>query len=392
MESSRSFNLFAALPLELRIQIWHQILQQRTRIIKIRLRNRSLMDGLLTRQQELDAKRPAETRPDTCKDEQYGVVVDGYQTMSKLFQVNEESRQIAMAFYRVHIPCWLIKGRSRHHNMTPGMLYFNPEMDFLYISNDTGQVLEFLHDLKTVYDPQGVGLLHLAIDRDGLSGTDGLCSIDSNSLSVSQDVSVHQSFAETLMQLRQVYFVKLSRLGRSVLGLLTSDPSSADYINSSLPVLPEALIFDRFPRDPRPIDQDLARAMLEPDPRQMIHDWRKLYLNVFGNGVVPKAEYKVLLALNPMYPQIYDRNDAQNWLHTDRQAWIEFLSMYSPPSALDDGKKLEGVNPTAFGFWLFDIQAFGVLPASMNDDSTPRSSPECNLQDHPPELCLTTLL
>ncbi len=58
--------------------IW-RLAMGRQRIIKLRLRNRVLMDGLLARQ--------GETRPKTrLRRSAHGVVVDGYQTLSKMFR------------------------------------------------------------------------------------------------------------------------------------------------------------------------------------------------------------------------------------------------------------------------------------------------------------------
>lgn len=70
---------------------------QRQRIIKLHLHSRMIMDELL--------RLRGDTRPQTREDERYGAVVEGYQTLSKLFRVSRESRDAALAFYRVHLPC-----------------------------------------------------------------------------------------------------------------------------------------------------------------------------------------------------------------------------------------------------------------------------------------------
>jgi len=92
-------------------------------------------------------------------------IVHGGQLYSKCLRVSSESRAAALRFYRVHIPCRL---RKLDVNGFPiigrGIFHSNPEFDFLYLTADSPAqetVVDFLYRLKTVHDPQHIGLRNL---------------------------------------------------------------------------------------------------------------------------------------------------------------------------------------------------------------------------------------
>ena len=193
--ASPTFYLFPLLPTELRLKIWKCSLQRR-RLIRINIRNYSFHPDL--KQVE---------NPDAGI--HHFAIVEGYQSLSKLLRVNRESRQAAQEFYRVHLPCrFLLSGRDLGdrpvpEKTQPGIFYFNPEHDFLLLYCDTPgieTIFEFIHHLKTVHDPRRIGLLNFAADTNTL-----------NEIKVwypdKINPEVHQSFAETLAQLRAFYSV-----------------------------------------------------------------------------------------------------------------------------------------------------------------------------------------
>ncbi|KAI0835897.1 hypothetical protein F5Y06DRAFT_274702 [Hypoxylon sp. FL0890] len=370
----KTFGLFPSLPPELRVKIWRVALE-RQRIIKVRLRNRLLMDGLLARQGDAGLK--------TRKGERYSAVVDGYGTLSKLFRVSRESRDAALAFYRVHIPCWLVKGATRDDAMKPGTLYFNPEYDFLYVNTDTGHIAELFHDLKTIHDPRGVGLLNLAVDRGSLTGGFGLCTIDLSAL----NPLVKSSFTETLTQLREVFFVQVQRTGRHVFGYRSGALTPENQMNLSFPIFTMGPGFDRLDRDPRPIEQDLAKVFVNVDPRPMLHAWGRLFYNYFGGRVIPETEYRVLLTFAPFSCDIYDYRDALTWLRREEDDWVKETSG-NGKSQYVPGEGPEGVVETAFGFWLFPVDAFGPLPQNPNDRFRAERPRNPDLGEYWPELGL----
>ncbi|KAI9150456.1 hypothetical protein HJFPF1_10222 [Paramyrothecium foliicola] len=342
------FTYFHALPAELRLKVWSYAVPRR-RILKVRLRNRVLSDTLLERQGVL--------RPPSHAEERYGVVVDGYQTINKLFRINRESRDVALAFYRVQFPCWYINGATtRDTRMTPGTMYFNPEFDCLCIRNDTGQVIDFIHDLKTVHDPRRVGLLSLALDNNGLKGDEGLCKTNPAMLSV----AIRTSFQETLRQLRQVFFIHLQSTGRHVFGFSSGAQSSEMHQNMAFPIMGMALNFDRLRPDPRPIERDLGKVFLDRDPREMVHAWRQLLHSWIGASPT-KLEERILIAFSGTIPTIFTSEDAQEWFQREERAWITQNSRHGGFNELASYGSL--TTQTAFGFWLFPINAFGPLPA-----------------------------
>lgn len=374
------FNRFPTLPPELRLRIWH-LAMQRQRIIKLRLHSRMIMDGLLGLR--------GDTRPQTREDERYGAVVEGYQTLSKLFRVSRESRDAALAFYRVHLPCWLIKGATTRTAdvMKSGMLYFNPEYDFLYTSSsEMGQVADILHDLKTLHDPHHVGLLNLAVDSNGLTGSGSLCGTNPFML----DPLVKSSVVETLTQLHEVFFVQEQRTGRHVLGLRSGSRTSEIFMNRSFPITTTALNFDRLHRDPRRIGDDLGKVFVNVEPRKMLYAWRQLLNTYLCDRVVPQTEHRVLLTFTP-FVDIYDHQDAENWLQKEDDMWVEETSKGGQSQKVlgeDSGTEVAA----AFGFWLFPIQIFGALPENLDDGFTNESPRIMNFREHWPELGLVDLL
>lgn len=164
--------LFPLLPKELRFKIWRHALQRR-RIIHLRLNN----------QRGQTATQAGENTDSTSNGERYFTIVDGSQFLSKLLRVNSESREEALIFFRVHLPCRFIGGATREAPMGHGTLHFNPEWDFLHVSAERpakDTLVDFLYHLKTIHDPRHVGLLNLAVDGNGLNGNDlyGLQSSD----------------------------------------------------------------------------------------------------------------------------------------------------------------------------------------------------------------------
>jgi hypothetical protein len=164
----------------------------------------------------------------TSKSERYRAYINGYQVLSKLFWVSSEAREAASAFYRVPIPCWLKLGETYAGFPTEtapgpyagfpmertGILYFNPEYDFLYISSEVwveNTLVDFLYHLRTIYDPHHIGLLNLAVDINGLNANN-LYQLEPLVL----DPRVRAAFVETLTQLQEVFFVSRQAVGRQI--------------------------------------------------------------------------------------------------------------------------------------------------------------------------------
>ncbi|KAI6081548.1 hypothetical protein F4821DRAFT_274852 [Hypoxylon rubiginosum] len=378
------FPLFPMLPSELRVQIWKFALK-RQRIIKVYLQSNKRIDVLISRQME--------SRPPTHSDERYGVVVNGYQTISKLFHVCRESRGVAMQFYRVHLPCWLTKCAIKDKRIHPGLVYFNPEYDFLYIDNRSANVVDFLHDLKTIHDPRNIGLRNLAIDLKGKdtkwyrSGQDhfidfeatgcgkaGLFQITLSTLSP----PLRASMTEILTQLHEVFFVDVLRHRQP-------DPS--------YPIDTMSPNFDRLQLEPRQIRDNLSKMFIRTDPRHLLQAWQNLLWRNFERRVMPGIQYRFLLTYSPQDHEIYDRHDAEEWLLKEPETGSQWEDEWS--DEWENEKEAEKEADTketdtktveaAFGFWLFPVDAFGPIPEAKLDKDVPQT---LDLTKYWPELAL----
>jgi hypothetical protein len=382
--SEATFTLFPHLPKELRQKIWRHSLQ-RTRLFRVYLRSQA---------HAASARHPRNTTPIAPnKDESYIAQVNGYQSLSKLFRVNSEAREVALSFYRVHLPCRL-SGKPEGEYVAlnikepagtkDGILYINPEYDFLQITPQMPvkeTLINFLYLLKTTYDPRGIGLLNLATDLNDLNAND-LHRLHSGDL----EPEVRVAFVETLAQLHEVFFVSTPRAGRHILGWLSGIPTSKTILNRSLPIMPLTPTFDRMPRDPRSVAEDLENVFLGTwDQRAPIPLWYRL-LQTWSVSA-PDIRYRFLLGFQPNErDQILDCESAEKFLLKEDDVWngVERRSdsgnevvVKLKKTSKKTGKEVrwpvgaehkkyrnedltKAVRP-AVGFWLFPVDALGPL-------------------------------
>ena len=145
--------------------------------------------------------------------------------LSKLLRVSRESREAALRFYRVHVPCRFTLGAPGECcELVPGLFYFNPSYDFLHVQAGwlaKHTVIDvFFYDLKNTYDPRGVGLLNLALDLIDLHRSNFHETRHSD-----LDSRVRMAFVETLTQLHEV-FLRLQATRWA------SDPRSAKRVTN----------------------------------------------------------------------------------------------------------------------------------------------------------------
>ncbi|KAL8740591.1 MAG: hypothetical protein Q9190_006731 [Brigantiaea leucoxantha] len=373
------FPLFPLLPKELRLKIWRHALQ-RHRIIKLRLeaqREEAAQEAEITSADESDL---------CC------AVVDGCQVLSKYLRVSAESREEALKFYRVHLPCKLI-GRTTTKGLTShGILYFNPEYDFLRISPRTplkDTLFGFLYHLKTTYDPLNIGLLNLALDFKDLN------VINLDRLQPSDlDVKVRIAFVETLTQLQEVFFVSAVRAGRQIFGLMSGFLTSETIFNRSFPIMATAPTFERLDRDPRPISHDLRKVFTgTSDLRLMLLHWQRLLKK--WCICAPRIEYRYLLTFDPTREgdEISDRTSAKKWLQKEDDEWRNPKSHWDQ-SFLIQREDLRKAARPAFGFWLFPVEALGPFHGegvAENEGFRPEGKRILDMREHWPELAFLSL-
>lgn len=314
---------------------------------------------------------------------EYGIVVPGDQTISKLFRVTRESRDAALAYYRIAIPAWFERcPRDGDLSISPAILRFNPETDFLRLSSIARAVPRFLHDVKTLHDPRQIGVLNLALDPDGVNGFNGLCGFKPED--DSDDVAA--SVRETVARLREIYFLQSQGTGRHIPGYWHNAPNN-DYVeNTSLPIMPMTLNLNLeiIHPDPRDIDEDLGQTFVYADPRALVKDWDAFSRQLLGDDFKSRTICKIGLALAPTVG-IRNVEDAEAWLERDRKTWIQQLSHdqvnVQPHSDLRP--------PSAFGFWLFPPEAFSLFD---DPDRNPTRAPTyMDLRKFRPSLALCHL-
>jgi 2EXR family len=328
------FPLFSLLPIEIRLLIWEYSLQRR-RYIHIQL----------------------QPRRDDPEIRLYHIVICGYQLLSKLFRVNRESRGAALRYYRVHIPCNFTKTEGFTEALHPGTLHLDPEHDIIQVSPLWGvrdAMADFFFRLKTTYDPLRIGIRNLAMDGNDLRGSD-LLHIQPSDL----DPPVRSALVDLFTELREFYFVSKQTVGRLILGFHHGVFSTGMVFNRSFPILPMSPGIEYWDRDPRPIDEDLKRVLVQPDPRGMIQSWQQV-LREFSISP-PKINYQFILT-SAIHEDITDRKSAE------KRLWME-EQMISDPTyknlprehGFEDTKTV--ANPS-FGFWVFPLEAIGPNPES----------------------------
>lgn len=381
-----TFTCFGLLPTELRLQIW-QCSLQRERMINVHF---------LRSPEAVRDHGPWKVRG---KDISYNVIVDGHQALSKLLLVNQEARQVALGFYRVHFPCRL---RDEHaHKEEEGTFYFNPEYDFLQIpsSFSTRQdPVDFFYHLKYTYDPRQVGVLNLAIWSTSSPRIHPISHLTSADFTA----YYRESLLETIAQLREVFFVQNVIKGRQILGTRSGMPSNDFLLNRSMPVATATTVFDRLAQDPRPVAGDLKHVYVRRSPVEWFGFWQ-LVLDHWGISPT-HIKYHYILSFRPEpfahFPQqstIYDTKKASEWLQKEDYEWTGKWRVDEYDPSNDDGSNIMAMRTTsdgraynypvgalheryrhedlenavkpAFGFWLFPVcpDESGRMPSSFGD-------------------------
>ena len=350
------------------------------------------------------ASQAGENLDSLVNGERYFTVVDGSQLLSKLLRVNKESREEALKFHRVRLPCRFTGGATKEGPASHGTLHFNPEWDFLYIcaewpAEDT--LVAFLYRLKTIHDPRHVGLLNLAIDGNGLSGND-IYGVQPSDV----DSETRSAFVETLTQLREVWFVSTPVVGRQIVGPLSGFGISGVMFNRSFPIVTTLSTFERLPHDPRPISQDLENVSGLGGSRDVLHYWLQLLKKwqISPRGI----DYRFFLGFDPRIVggSISDQVSAKTWLQKDEDQWngngpgdgfLKDKEVKWPVGAHDEKYRNEDLGKAvrpAFGFWLFPLEALARIDGDgllVDEEPRPRGEMFRNMTEHWPELALSSL-
>jgi hypothetical protein len=342
---SSEFQLFPRLPKELRCQIWQHALQ-RHRVINVHLSIVHQIKKFLA-----DAER---IPIPSAGERSYRVIVDGFKVLSKFLRINRESRDEALRFHRVHIPCnFTLDDVHNARDGILGTLYFNPEYDSLRVFSEVNfkhTVIEFLYHLKTTYDPKRVGLLKLVTDAN-LNAHNNFHQLRPEDFKS----EVREVIFKALQQLQEVFFLTTTRVGRALFGpVLTHDGHDGSHFDRSLPVLPRSPVYERLPRDPRPVAENLKSVGMH-DPRPASRLWFDL-LARWHIGPT-QTNYRIMLACDP-YDELVDNASALKLLRKEEAQWKEGDMLGTGRKCTKcDNKALENVVRPAFGFWSLPLQA-----------------------------------
>lgn len=401
----RTFHLFPSLPKELRLDIWEEAVP-RERLIRVYL---SL---LKEREDKLPPRYLKKNHlGNPISGPRYKAVAEGHQINSKFLCVNKEAREVALAFYRVHMPFSLrAPGTNRAEESTT--LYLSPEHDVLHIEADAPvkeTLIDFFWDMKA-YDPKGVGLAKIAIDLEGL------CAHDLQYLRTSDLLLIRQRniLVETLSQLREVWFVYVES-GRSRPALISGqgichvpDPDShtgrgRSSINKGLttspgivPIAGNISTFERVGSDPRKTaETELSRLYMgKIDPREVVWRWRRLLRNWAIRHQPEQVKYRLLVGQRPVSRQ-------KTWLVRSIDHTKDFISVKDAECGGGElqsaaeyvGKEEEHRGKTvAVGHWMFPVEALGEIgegDSLLDVDFRPCRF--LDMRNHWPELLLSSI-
>ncbi|KAF2732837.1 hypothetical protein EJ04DRAFT_565581 [Polyplosphaeria fusca] len=363
---------FPSLPKELRLMIWGHALE-RQRMLHIRVEAKPEIAKL--RVTEHRARISFSVIP--ASQETFRAIVTGHGVITELLSVNREAREETLRFQRVHLPCTFVD--ANQNEMGSGTLHFNPEHDFIRLSSQwpfQDTFLNFIHHLKTKFDPRHIGLLNLAIDQGGLDGNFMFPSLLSN-----LNDEVKTSVKETLTQLHEVFLVNEPRVGRQLLSWKSGVGTTEVLYTRSFPINSAVSTFKRIKRDPRAIGDDLKKIYTSTGSvTRMLCEWQEL-LTKYG-VTSSRAKCKLLLTFDPRlsHDPIVDCTDGAAFLQKEQDQWIAEGGEHA------QNENLEKAVPSVFGFWLFPIEEMAGL-----ESESFGALEMTNLSGHWPELGLVEL-
>jgi hypothetical protein len=330
-EPCGDFHQFARFPADIRWLVWqHHLSHERWIDITVRL-------GSFT----------SEPREQT-NHQNYEVVLDHHWKISKLFRTTSESRNAALAFYRVQLPCWY---NRKDKGMVNGTLYVCPELDTLMLN--CLEVFENLaHDIWAC-DARCVGLVNLALRVRGPSR-------DFNTPSTTgRDTS---RLKETLLRIERFTLMNTFCIRRWYGGFARRSTVPVFQMNHAVPIRGHSLGFHRLSCDPRLNGENFKQIFLgDLDPVRRFHRWFRLLLSV-GVKHNHEVDYRFGSCRRSAAPRITDRESATESVsqtHEDFLTWLEAET--EEPRGLiakEAAEHLEQTPQPAIGFWLFPLRIF----------------------------------
>lgn len=389
-----TFHKFPCLPAELRLRILEmEHPQKRRQLITVTLKDDYRFKCKATRESlESSLYQNLNHLGNPVSGIKYRMLLHQRAYFSPLLRVNRESRQATLRHYRLHIPL-----RAGTGKRSGPLLYLNPECDILYLQafKVCGSTLVgFLHDLRA-YDERNIGLRNLALNSHFQENLGLLRSIKPGNL---QRVEV-ASFLETLINLRQLWFVYLledANRKRTRSSYMTGDVETG--INHSVPIFSESSMFEFFSTDPRSVQTDLKTIKFSgADPRLPMHRWMKMERRFCGfsddsyNFSTLQREVSFILAVDATEEHevcmtkghdicqarvIRDTKSMDRYLERERESLLRLVKREEQ----SQGKA------SAAGFWVLPQDVFDVEMVGR-----PNGGFTCDLSSHSPALGLFRL-
>ena len=341
-----TFRQFPRLPAELRDMIWEQSLCHE-RLIDV-----ELAPGREPEHLGLHRTLPYQRRLRASlqiSDSFLVVLLGNRRSNTKLLRVSSESRRAALRFYRVQVPCYC----EREGRAVERTLYLHPELDTLHITG-----LDFFPGFSHMLwklDARRVGLVNIALSEGYL-----ITSFDR--LQKPSNWDDKHLVRRALKRLRSVIFGYHGHVGRSIPHNPLhpgTDLKPENQIHRSRPLLASISTFQRLPQDPRPIGQELSNVCMGiGDPRNQLHDWFELLKEWQIKYEDHLVDYRFMITSSKRR-QVRNRREAFLSLQKEKkwwQRWQQKCVERGVPCG-DDEQAL----PSAFGFWLVPIDAFGPL-------------------------------
>lgn len=348
------FPLFPFLPKELRLQIWEEA-TPRERLIQLTVAIPHDRD---------EGEEPPYIRYLEKNHLGNPVSGSGYLLYAKdasigheLFSVNREARQVALDFYRIHIPCQVEEPGPWQRT-----LYLNPEHDVLQIRAEAPvkeSLVDFLWDLKA-YDPKGVGLLKVAWDLMGFCGNDLQYLKRSDLLLIRQ----RKALVETLSQLQEVWFVYIDANKHGC-------KKATDRPGNIIPYDGEVTAFESIGPDARGgVETELQQLYMgSVDPRELIWRWKRLLRTWEIQHQPGLVRYRLMVAQKPVYspdawrisrlPRLMESLSIRN---EERKDDVEVTADADDDGPVPGAGKQQGTRapePVTVGFWSFPLDAVG---------------------------------
>uniref|UniRef100_A0A8H7NBU7 Uncharacterized protein n=1 Tax=Bionectria ochroleuca TaxID=29856 RepID=A0A8H7NBU7_BIOOC len=260
-----------------------------------------------------------------------------------------------MSFYRVKVPCYFKEVGVPAQQVT---LYLHPELDILRLSG-LKYFARFAHMIWNL-DHHHIGLVNVALPSDAIY------EANTHYDELFQEVDDQDILRQALARLRSVIFGYDGTLGRAMPHTAAFDWGGRTELSRARPLLASVSRFERLPQDPRPIEQDLKRVYLPlGDPREQIYRWFRLLDKWEISNDERPVKYRFMITCGDK--RVETREEARMSLRQEKRMWKRgknFPTKAAREGAFqDDDRAL----PSAYGFWLFPIDAFGKIPEAHPD-------------------------